>query len=285
MAGHSHDHMDWDARLQMLRDNDELIEPEMAQLARGLLRPADRDVIEIGSGAGGQAGAFAAQLPAGGSLQVVDSAPELLDFAVRAARTAAPDGPEIRSVCGDAADDAIVEQVQPADLVFAAFVVHHLPDQLAGLRRLASLLRPGGRLAIVEFGLEERVLPWDIGLGEPGLETRLAAARDRWFRGMRAGMDEETRLPMGWGRAMREAGLTDVETWSYLVDRPAPASGAARRAALRRLEMLAERGEELEPEDLSTVRRLLDPQDPESAASREDLFYLSASTVHVATRG
>lgn len=284
MAGHSHDHVDWDARLQMLRDTDELTEPEMADLARGLLRPADRDVVEIGSGAGGQAAAFAAQLPGDGSLQVVDSAPELLDEAVRAARTAAP-GLDVRAVRGDAADDALADQVRSADLVFAAFVVHHLPDQLAGLRRLAGLLRPGGRLALVEFGLEERVLPWDIGLGEPGLEARLAAARDRWFRGMRAGMDREARLPMGWGRALREAGLTDVETWSYLVDRPAPISGAARREALRRLEMLAERGEdELDPADLTTIRRLLDPQDPQSAASREDLFYLSASTVHVATR-
>lgn len=277
--------MDWDARLQMLRDNDELTEPEMAELARRLLRPADRDVVEIGSGAGGQAAALAAHLPGAGSLQVVDSAPELLDTAVRAARDAAPDGVEVRGVRGDATDDALADQVHPVDLVFAAFVVHHLPDQLAGLRRLASLLRPGGRLAIVEFGLEGRVLPWDIGLGEPGLEARLAAARDRWFRSMRAGMTEETRLPMGWGRALREVGLTEVETWSYLVDRPAPISGAARREALRRLEMLAEDGEQqLEPDDVNTIRRLLDPQDPESAASREDLFYLSASTVHVATR-
>ncbi|MBE9376633.1 methyltransferase domain-containing protein [Saccharopolyspora sp. HNM0983] len=285
MAGHSHDNMDWNARLEMLRDSDALTAPEMAELARRLLRPGDRSIVEVGSGAGGQAAAFAAQLPAGGSVQVVDVAQELLDATAQEVRAAAPEGVEVRSVLGDAAEDAFTEQVQPADLVFAAAVVHHLPDQLAGLRRLAGLVRPGGRLAIVEFGLEERTLPWDIGLGEPGLEARLSAARNQWFRGMREGMDEQTRLPMGWGSALREAGLTDVETWSYLVDRPAPVTGAAHRAVLRRLEMLIEHGgEQLDEADLRTVQRLLDPEDPEYAGNRSDLYYLSASTVHVGTR-
>lgn len=288
---HSHDNIDWDAHLHRLREADELTAPETAELVAGLLRPDDRTVLEIGSGAGGTAAAFAAALAdSGGDVIVVDTAPELLSAAAERAGTVT-DRVAVHPVQADAASDDLVEAVAragasaQADLVFAAFVVHHLPDQLAGLRRLAELVRPGGRLAIVEFGLQTKVLPDDVGLGEPGLEGRLTAARDQWFRRMRGEMAGSVRLPVGWGRALAGAGLTDVRSWSYLVDRPAPLDGTGRSAVLRRLHLLRRHAEEfLAPADLQALDQLLDETGEHYAGNRDDVFYLTANTVHVGAK-
>ncbi|KAA5837184.1 class I SAM-dependent methyltransferase [Saccharopolyspora hirsuta] len=291
MAMHSHDNIDWDAHLQRLREADELTAPETAERVARLLRPSDRTVLEIGSGAGGTAAAFAAALAdSGGEVVVVDTAPELLAAAADRAG-AVSDRVTVHAVQADAAEDGLVEAVAQAgaptqaDLVYAAFVVHHLPDQLAGLRRLAELVRPGGRLAIVEFGLQTRVLPDDVGLGEPGLEGRLIAGREQWFRQMRAEMTGTTRLPVGWGTALAEAGLSDVRSWSYLVDRPAPLDEIGRSAVLRRLGLLRRHAEEfLDPADLAALDQLLDETGEHYAGNRDDVYFLTANTVHVGTR-
>ncbi|CAM00427.1 methyltransferase family protein [Saccharopolyspora erythraea NRRL 2338] len=286
MALHSYDNIDWDARLERLRDTDALTAPETAELVKRLLRPEDRSVVDVGAGAGGSAAAFAKALSGiGDTVIVVDSAPELLAAATDCAERAASGGVEVRAVRADAADDALPDLVGQMDLVFASFVAHHLPDQIAGLRRMARTVRPGGRLALVEFGLDQRVLPWDIGLGEPGLESRLAAARDDRFRRMRAEMEGSVRMPMGWPAALTEAGLEDVESWSYLIDRPAPASGAALNAAVRRLEWLREAAEETAgADDLQSLDQLLDPESPHFIRNRTDVQYLVANTVHVGTK-
>ena len=76
--------------------------------------------------------------------------------------------------------DAVLEH-RPVDLIHAGAVVHHLDDELAAIRDLAAVVRPGGQVAIGEGGLGHRFLPADCGIGEPGLEQRLAAAQEAWF--------------------------------------------------------------------------------------------------------
>src|SRR5690242_10582545 len=93
----------------------------------------------------------------------------------------------------------------PADLIWASASVHHAADQQAAVDALASLLAPGGRLALAEGGLPARMLPWDLGLGEPGLELRLDAVQDRWFAAMRAGIPGSVPMPYGWTEALQRA--------------------------------------------------------------------------------
>ncbi|WP_019853284.1 class I SAM-dependent methyltransferase [Actinopolyspora mortivallis] len=286
MHGHSYDDIDWDTRLRQLRENDELTAAEIGRLAAALVSQGEhcRSVVDIGSGAGGAAAAFASALPSG-ELTLVDSAPELLAEAHRHASEAAGDRVRVRSVRADVAADDLSAVVDQADLVYASLVVHHLPDQLAGLRRLSELVRPGGRLVVVETGLWPRVLPWDVGVGRPGLEDRLLAARQAEFREMREGMPEAARLPMGWTSALKEIGLREVTSWSYLVDWPAPATGHVLNVVLRRLESLrtvAWTG--CSAADFDALEQLLDEQGPHYAGNRDDLYYLSADTVCVGTR-
>ncbi len=291
MTGHSHDGIDWDTRIRHLREGDELAAEETARMARDLLADGAvpvRSVTDIGAGAGGSAAAFArtmSERDGAGVVTIVDSAPELLAAATGHAREAAGAGVEIRAVETDAADDAVRDAVEPADLVFASFVVHHLPDQLAGLRRLAALVRPGGRLVIVESGVGPRTLPWDVGVGQPGLEERLAVIRHEWFREMRSEMPGSVRLPVGWPVALEQAGLTGVRSWSHVIDRPAPTTAIVRTVVLRRLEwLLRAAAERASADDVAALEQLLDPDSAHYVGHRSDLHYLVAHVVHVATR-
>jgi len=199
-----------------------------------------------------------------------------------AARPAGPPSVRVRPVLADLATERPVDIVGTAHLVWAAGVVHHVPDQRKAVTDLVDALAPGGWLALGEGGLESRFLPWDLGVGEPGLGDRLSAARAEWYVRMRESMAGSVRLPVGWNIVLAEAGLVDVTAFSYLIDHPAPAEQAVRESAAARLAWLAEvTRDRLHPADRHTVARLLDPQDPAYVGLRDDVFLLAAGTVHL----
>lgn len=293
MAGHTHDGIDWATRLIALRRADELGADALRVVARRLVRslPDNPTVLDIGSGAGGMSVALVEALCArgGGTVILVDAVPELLDAATTSARTAATYETDsstptvhVRPVLADLAAENATDFAPPADLVWASRVVHHLPDQRQGVAKLVDTLAPGGWLALVEGGLEPKFLPWDLGVGEPGLPERLVQARGEWFTRMREQIPGAVRLPVGWNIVLAEAGLLDVSAFSYLVDHPAPAKPTVREFAIERLKWLFDvAGDRLHPADRTAVRRLLDPQDAEYVGLRDDVFLLQADTVHL----
>lgn len=285
MGTHTHDEVDWAQRLPVFQRSDRLRVAPHRETARRLGEriPAGARVLDIGCGAGGMSVAFAEVLSehGGGALVLVDAVPEMLAEAERAVGEVAGDNVEVRTVLADAAGERLPELVSPGDLVWASRVLHHLPDQQAGVVRLAGMVRPGGVLAICEGGLRPSCLPWDLGVGEPGLETRLEAAREAWFRGLRAGIEGVVRMPYGWGTALANAELTDVEAFSVLTDHPAPASAEVREHVCENIKWISETATEwLGEQDLLAVRKLLDPADAAYLGARDDLFLLSADTVH-----
>lgn len=223
----------------------------------------------------------------GATLLLVDMVPELLAAAEEAAVAAVggSSAVDVRTVLADVADPASFVGLPSADLVWASNVVHHLPDQRASVLMLAGLLAPGGCLALSEGGLSMRCLPWDVGVGEPGLQDRLIAAHGIWFHRMRADMPDAVRLPVGWNRVLGEAGLSGVAAFSYLVDVPAPLSEAGRGAVVSWLSWMSHAAADLlGPADTATLGRLLDPDDPAYVARRDDIFMLKASTVYLGWR-
>ncbi|GHF17313.1 hypothetical protein GCM10017786_59090 [Amycolatopsis deserti] len=191
----------------------------------------------------------------------------------------------IERVRADVASAELAQLVQPADLVWAASMVHHLPDQQAGIAGLVTALKPHGMLALVEGSPPTYCLPWDLGIGEPGLERRLLAAGDRWFQRMRADMPGSVRMPYGWNTALAKAGLERVGSFSRLVDLPAPSDEAARNYVLEHIAWLASAGDEfVTQEDRDILRRLLDPEDREYLGNREDIYVLGTQTVHFGWR-
>ncbi len=237
-------------------------------------------VLDVGCGAGGAACAFAAALGPG-VVAGFDRDPRLLAIARRRAADAGLAGHILGWAC--AAVDALPVEAGSADLVWASGVVHHLPDQQAAIGTLAALLRPGGRLALVEGGLPLRCLPFDIGLGRVGIEARLDEARSRWFADMR----DELRgppLPYGWPEALRRAGLVDVRARSFLAEVPPPLDDFGRQVAERHLRSaLTELDDRLAPDDRDTIARLLDPDDATYIGRRDDLMVTAVRTLNVGT--
>lgn len=232
--------------------------------------------------------AFAGVLAAHGGGRVVlsDAVGELLDAATaRVREVAVGTAVVVEAVQADASSGQLADLLPPADLVWASRVVHHLPDQQRAIDELARVLAPGGWLALGEGGLATKCLPWDLGIGEPGLGGRLTAARDNWFVGMRAGMVGVKSLPVGWNKALEAAGLSRVSSFSYVIDHPAPASEAVRQSVVDWLAWIFRVGEDqLSDSDRETVNRLLDPADDAYVGARDDVFILGTSTVYFGQR-
>lgn len=260
-------------------------------LAPALLRPTDRVAVDVGCGGGGMTLALAAALGERGRVVAVDGEPELL-AAVRA-EVSARSGDRLAPVETVEADlDEGVEAVRaalagPADLIWASAAVHHVADQQAAVESLVSLLGPRGQLALAEGGLPARHLPWDIGVGEPGIELRLDAANDQWFTRMRAELPGSVPMPYGWTEAMRRAGLVNVTTRTMLRERPAPMPEPERHQLAERFARSVDRLRPtgfLAPADLAAWDRLLDPDDAAWLGHRTDVFRLEARSVHLGVR-
>jgi SAM-dependent methyltransferase len=170
------------------------------------------------------------------------------------------------------------------DLLWASAAVHHAPDPQHTVIELARALADGGVLALAEGGLPTRCLPADLGAGEePGLEARLDVARAVWFGRMRAAQPGVVPMPYGWPDALRRAGLGDVSTRSYLLERSVPPGGPEMDDLLYalgyRIERMLPEGL-LDAADRAVWTRLLDPADPVWLGRRTDLYHLAAISVH-----
>ncbi|MFE3191440.1 class I SAM-dependent methyltransferase [Nocardia sp. NPDC059240] len=291
--GHTHDKIDWATMIPDLQRDDAMSAEANAEIARRLigLIPARTEptVLDIGAGAGGQSVAFAHELLArgGGRLVIVDAVPELLEVAQQSVKIAlaGDDRVRVETVLADAAAAEFGAGLPAADLVWASRSVHHLPDQQAGTTRLAELLRPDGWLALAEGGLAMRCLPWDLGVGTPGLQDRLLAQREAGFAQMRTDITDSTPMPYGWNVALSRAGLSAVTSFSVLTDHPAPPAPAVRDSVIAWLSGLSERvGDRLSESDRATLAAVLDPAAATYLGAREDIYILGATTVFLGRR-
>ncbi|MEU4291853.1 class I SAM-dependent methyltransferase [Kribbella sp. NPDC026596] len=268
-------------------------------VATSLVRDGDQVAVDVGCGGGGMAKALADALPAGATVVAIDADPDVLEQArqhtggaVRCELASMDDGAEPLRKAIDA----------PADLIWASASVHHAGDQQAAVEALASLLAPGGRLALAEGGLPARSLPWDLGVGEPGLELRLDLAQDQWFKVMRESLPGSVPMPYGWTDALTRAGLTDVTTRSILTETAPPLSAERLEHLVSgfrfRVERLTGTSSEtghghghghlvpadadwLSPDDLAAWQQLLDPDGPHYLGRRTDLAVLSVRSIHL----
>ena len=112
------------------------------------VRPTD-DVLDVACGTGDLTEAFARARPR--SVTGVDFTPPMLDVARRkASRRRRPAGePEPVYAVGDAT--ALEFPDASFDVVSIAFGIRNVGDAAAALREFRRVLRPGGRLAILEF--------------------------------------------------------------------------------------------------------------------------------------
>lgn len=286
--GHRHGDadFDWDAMAPVLEREGELCRPQYEAAARWIAGlpggPEARRILDIGSGPGVITCLLAEVFPEA-EVVAVDGAQALLDRArTRAERLGL--GDRVGTCRADLPAD--LDRLGEADLIWAGNSLHHMGDQGAALAGFATLLRPGGMVALVEGGLAARHLPRDTGIGRPGLEARIEAATADWFDSMRASLPGARRETEDWGALLVAAGLSPHGTRSFLLDLPAPLPASARDHVVaeftRRREMLEG---VLDAEDIEVLDRLLDPEDPAGLRRRPDAFLLMARTVHLGRRG
>lgn len=272
--------VDWAQRGHDLIADGELNAPMIDQALSWLAGrvPDARLVLDIGSGPGVAACTLAELLP-GAEVLAVDGSAELLELA---GRRAADRGLADRVGTRRTELPAGLSQLPPADLIWVSGVAHHMPDPAEAVREFAALVRPGGVLALREGGLPLRYLPPHA---DGGLSARIQAADEALVAGHAHPMGA-INAARSWPALLREAGLTEVTSRSFLLDRPAPLDRAAREGLQRHLrttrELLADH---LAEADLARLDRLTSDTDPESVLHRDDAFLLRAATVHTGTQG
>jgi SAM-dependent methyltransferase len=237
--------------------------------------------LEAGSGAGGITELLAETVGPGGAVSALDVTPELLQT-VRERMDHSPFKDRISYHEGYI--QHLPFEDQQFDLVWSSRTIHHLPNQLAGVRELRRVLKSGGRLALREGGLCPRFLPHDLGMGEPGLEERLEVAFQRWFQlHVRSG-EGTVRYPYGWTQLLRDAGLQNVSARTFLLELLPPFNSVQveyMAGLLERWVTSDERRSFISDEDAYVIRQLIDVESPHYVFHRQDLHYLEGVTVYV----
>lgn len=116
------------------------------------LKP-DAVIADIGAGTGYFAVRFAHMVPQG-HVYAADTEPDMVRYlGDRARKSGLKNLTAVRALPGDPKLPDMV------DLVVFVDVYHHVENREAYFRRLAEFLKPGGRIAIIDFRMNSRVGP------------------------------------------------------------------------------------------------------------------------------
>jgi ubiquinone/menaquinone biosynthesis C-methylase UbiE len=137
-------------------ERDERIEEEAPDAAIGILAIAKgAAVADIGAGSGYMTVRLAARVGPQGRVYANDIQPQMLDLLRR--RLAQEKITNVTLVQGDIDDPKLPDA--SVDLELMVDVYHELSRPQAMLQRLRQALRPGGRLALVEYRKEDPTIP------------------------------------------------------------------------------------------------------------------------------
>lgn len=191
--------MDWDAEATSFDDEpdhglrDPRVRAAWADRLRSWLPGRGCDILDLGCGTGSMSLLAAEQ---GHRVTGVDSSPAMIDLA--RAKLA---GRDAAFLLGDAVEPPVGEQ--RFDVVLVRHVVWALPDPGRALRHWRELLRPGGRLVLVE-GVWGAISP--VGIPADQLTALLEPL---------AGQVRVERLsgdPLLWGKAVEDERYAVVAT-------------------------------------------------------------------------
>jgi S-adenosylmethionine-diacylgycerolhomoserine-N-methlytransferase len=132
-------------------------------------QPGSR-VVELGCGTGRNLDFFGERIDQFASVEIVDLCPALLEQA----RARCGKWRNVRVIEGDA---TAWRPQAPVDCVYLSYSLTMIPNWRCSLENALAMLRPGGRLGVVDFHAPER-------MPAPGVASRGALARwgwPRWF--------------------------------------------------------------------------------------------------------
>jgi ubiquinone/menaquinone biosynthesis C-methylase UbiE len=131
---------------QILESPDRLAALQVERVVEALgLRPGMR-VADLGAGTGVFTVPLARAVGAAGKVYAIDIDTGLL--AIVADKAKSEGLGNVETTVAGPTDPRLPE---PVDLVFLCDTLHHLPNQGSYVRQFAKLLRPGGRVVVIEF--------------------------------------------------------------------------------------------------------------------------------------
>jgi SAM-dependent methyltransferase len=166
------------------------------------------------------------------------------------------------------------------DLIWSVNTINHLREPLAGVAVLASLLCPGGRIALGQSSLlPDMFFAWDSRLERLTTEAVRGYYRDRYGLSERDLAD--TRSIVG---LLRRASLHSVTAQTFIIERVSPLNPADEAYLLEAM-FRDTWGERLRPylsgEDYDELTTLCDPAHPGFALRRTDFHFMQTFTVAV----
>jgi SAM-dependent methyltransferase len=166
------------------------------------------------------------------------------------------------------------------DLIWCVNTINHLRDPVQGVRTLATLLRPGGRLALGQSSfVPDMYFAWDARLERLTNEAVRQYYRDRY------GLSEHdlTAVRSNVG-VLRQAQMSHVTARTFMIERVSPL-GPADEAYLDEAIFKGTWGERLRPympeKDFATLAQLTDSSHPRFALRRPDFHFLQSFTLAI----
>jgi SAM-dependent methyltransferase len=166
------------------------------------------------------------------------------------------------------------------DLIWCVNTINHLHDPVLGVKRLATLLSPRGRIALGQSSfLPDMYFAWDSRLERLTNEAVRAYYRDRY-----SVSERDLAKTRGLVGLLRRAGVPRVWARTYVIERMTPLQPAAERYLLDGI-FRGTWGERLRPylsgEDYAELGCLCDPEDPKFALRRPDFHFLQTFSLAV----
>jgi SAM-dependent methyltransferase len=245
-------------------------EPELRSLiAAAGLKPGMR-ILDAGCGTGDALPWLLDEVRPSGSVIGLD----LSTAHVEAARRQA--GPHVDVLQGDLAAPPVAAGT--IDFIWCVNTINHLRDPLEGISRLATLLRPGGRIALGQSSLlPDMFFAWDSRLERVTNEAVRRYYRDRYSLNERD--LKSVRALVG---NLRAAKLGNITVRTILIERVSPVDEATERY-VRETIFRDTWGERLWPylssEDRAELGRLCDAQHEQFALRRADFHLLQTFTL------
>ncbi len=149
-SSHTHQHSFGDAEkwAQVFDDPKRDAWQKPHEVIQALALKPDAVIADIGSGTGYFSVRFARMVPKG-RVYGVDTEPDMVRYlAARAKRESLTN---ITSVAGAPDDPRLPEK---ADLILMVDVYHHIENRERYFRRLRDSLKPGGRIAVIDFRMD-----------------------------------------------------------------------------------------------------------------------------------
>jgi SAM-dependent methyltransferase len=245
-------------------------EPELRRLIASMGLSAGMRVLDAGCGTGEALQWLLEEVKPAGHVIGID----LADAHVHAAR---------RHACADIEvlqGDLLAAPLAPAsiDFIWCVNTINHLREPLRGVKRLADLLRPRGRIALGQSSLlPDMYFAWDSRLERVTNEAVRQYYREKYSLEERD--LKSVRANVG---LLREANLKNVTSRTIMIERVSPIDEAT-ECYLRDSIFRDTWGERLRPylsaDDFAELARVCDPRHPQCALRRADFHFLQTFTL------